>query len=207
MVLTTTSSAGALARQQRREVGDRLGHLGGDPTVDQGAVPQAQLAAADQPVAGPHDRRVGPDRPGPGSAVSPSSVMLILPRRVGHRGGRPWAIQVAAATAAKAASEPRTGCRSPAAPARRARVIGGVSRARRIPNDRMVRSSGTPVLAHRDGLRADPAERHVGGAGDVRAQHRLVEGIPAPTRSPRRPAGARRRRPSPPPRPGRPPAP
>ena len=56
--------------------------------------------------------------------------------------------------------------------------IGGVSLARRMPNERMVRSWTSPVVGI-DGepLGEHPAERHVRGADRVRAQHDLVERI------------------------------
>ena len=61
MVLTTDDQAGALGLEQGGHVGQRLAGLGGHAAVDEGAVDQAQLPGHDQPVAGPDDRRVGPE--------------------------------------------------------------------------------------------------------------------------------------------------
>ena len=137
-----------------------------DAALDQARPRQPDLAAADQPVAGPHHRRVGPDRRGP--AVVPSSVIDVPPSS-----GRPPGRQ--------ALGDPR-GCghggehrvgtahrsRRRSRRSHRCTVIGGVSRARRTPNERMVRSWGTPS-SDRDGLGADPPERHVGRAGGRRS--------------------------------------
>src|SRR5579884_51723 len=60
---------------------------------------------------------------------------------VGHAGGSPWAIQVAAATAANTASLPFTGG---AVDGSTTTSMGGVSTARRMPNERMVRSWTSP---------------------------------------------------------------
>ncbi len=92
---------------------------------------------------------------------------------VGQRGGSPSASQRAAATAANTASEPLTGGRSPSAPT--TTVTGGMSRAGRIPNDRMVRSWTTPAGVHGDALAPHPAQSLVGGAQGVGPEHHLVE--------------------------------
>ena len=57
--------------------------------------------------------------------------------------------------------------------------IGGVSMARGTPNDRMVRSCTSPSSSTASALGRDPAERHVGGADGVGAQHDLVERVAA----------------------------
>ena len=62
-------------------------------------------------------------------------------RRVGHRGGVPSANQAAARVATKTASEPLTGQVSSSC---KTTVTSGMSRAARIPKERIVRSSGSP---------------------------------------------------------------
>ena len=62
--------------------------------------------------------------------------------------------------------------------------IGGVSFARRIPNERMVRSWTSPVVGiDREALGEHPAERHVRGADRVRTEHDWSSGSPAAIRT------------------------
>src|SRR5581483_6357368 len=119
-----------LALQQGGDVGDGLGGLALDPAAGEGAVDEADLPRAHQPLARSHDGCVRADGFGCGHR-----------RTVGHSGGRPSASQAAAATAAKTASEPLTGGPSSGSIVT---STGGMSTARRMPNDRMVRSWGTP---------------------------------------------------------------
>ena len=90
----------------------------------------------------------------------------------GHASGWPAPRHAAAATAANTASEPFTG--SPSSGSIVTSILG-MSTARRMPNERIVRSSGAPGVVDGEALAAHPAERHVGGADAVRAQHDLVE--------------------------------
>jgi hypothetical protein len=90
----------------------------------------------------------------------------------GHASAQPDRAQAAVATAANTASLPFTGSPSSGSIST---SIRGVSTARSTPNERIVRSCGSPSLVDRHPLRRDPAERHVGGADAVAAQHHRVE--------------------------------
>ena len=76
---------------------------------------------------------------------------------------------------------------------------GGMSMARRMPKERMVRSWTVAVGVDRQALGGHPAQRHVRGADGVGAQHDLVERLAAahPHRARGRRAATDGRRPSP----------
>ena len=133
---------------------------------------EADLPRDDQPVPRADDGRVRADRRAHGANPTP----------VGHAGGRPWCRHTAAATDANTASLPAT-----AGPSSRPDVTttGGMSAARRMPNERIVRSSTSPSIVDREPLGGHPAERHVGRADAVAAQHHLVEHLAARHARPR----------------------
>ena len=216
MVLTTVSAARPYAGQQRLQVGDGLGELRAPTPFDMAPSRRPELAAADQPVAGPHDRACRARR----------ALRRLARRGVGHHSSLVWWATGAAGPGQSRWPRPRPRSRhptrGPAGPPRPASTMHRDRRrvpGRRTPNDRMVRSSGTPssptamrlasrptrgpcgrrrsrtsaARSRRGGRRSAPSPRHASGrppASTVTAACRPAAPIGGGDRRPTRAPGA-----------------
>src|SRR4051794_27170535 len=121
----------AVIGQQSAHVLERLPELGLHTAVDDLAVLHADLARHDEPIPGLDDRGVRTN----GLAWAHRAAAPLVSLWSGQSCGYPACRHAAAATAAKTASDPLTGSIPPLVSI--STCTGGISLARRMPNDRI----------------------------------------------------------------------